>query len=543
MKRYILPVAALLVAFSANSQSAVDAYSLSRQDLRGTARFLSMGGAFGALGGDLSVLSQNPGGIGIYRSSEIGFTVELDCQRNSMANSGGSAPVNKTFFNLNNVGGVGTLRLNSSTFPNFNFGFSYNKAASFDRNFSSADQVLSMSMSNYMAGLANSGGASVSDLESVPGYDPYNPNDGLYAAPWLAILGFDSRLISPEGDPDSPTWKGLWGNGTKGIGRYTTQTRGGVDEYNISFGGNISNIVFWGMDFGIVDFNYTQQSIWNESLLNAITANNDNVFVNTNADWDLYNYYNVNGSGFNYKLGIIVKPIQELRLGFAFHTPTWYNFTQTFYADVDYNYSGDFTEKGGAQTNNGSDGYSDFRLRTPWHFIFSAAGVISNKVIVSADYEIIPYGKMHLADPSSKDYWGNALINSYAADNADIAKIYTTTHNIRIGAEYRVLPQLSLRAGYSYETSPVSSAAKSGKVDVYPAGTRPYYQFDNATSYITCGLGYRYKAFAVDLAYVHKSRSASFHAFPGDADASGVSPVSKMTANSNRIVLSAAFRF
>lgn len=41
-------------------QSALNAFQLSQNnELRGTARFVSMAGAFGALGGDLSTLTQN----------------------------------------------------------------------------------------------------------------------------------------------------------------------------------------------------------------------------------------------------------------------------------------------------------------------------------------------------------------------------------------------------------------------------------------------------------------------------------------------------
>ena len=62
------------------AQAATDVFKMSQEDLRGTARFLSMGGAFGALGGDLTVLDQNPGGIGVYRSSDVGVTVDFDAQ-------------------------------------------------------------------------------------------------------------------------------------------------------------------------------------------------------------------------------------------------------------------------------------------------------------------------------------------------------------------------------------------------------------------------------------------------------------------------------
>ena len=65
-----------ILPLTLSAQSPVDAYNLSQTELRGTARFMSMGGAFTALGGDLSTLNQNPAGIGIYRSSEVGLTLD-----------------------------------------------------------------------------------------------------------------------------------------------------------------------------------------------------------------------------------------------------------------------------------------------------------------------------------------------------------------------------------------------------------------------------------------------------------------------------------
>ncbi|MDR2917287.1 MAG: hypothetical protein LBV74_21035, partial [Tannerella sp.] len=55
----------------------IDAFTLTNSDLGGTARSMSMAGAFGALGGDISAISNNPAGLGIYRSSEISGTLDL----------------------------------------------------------------------------------------------------------------------------------------------------------------------------------------------------------------------------------------------------------------------------------------------------------------------------------------------------------------------------------------------------------------------------------------------------------------------------------
>ena len=59
------------------AQGEMDAYTLSQKDLSGSARSMAMGGAFGALGGDISAMSHNPAGIAVYRSSEVRLTLNL----------------------------------------------------------------------------------------------------------------------------------------------------------------------------------------------------------------------------------------------------------------------------------------------------------------------------------------------------------------------------------------------------------------------------------------------------------------------------------
>ena len=68
---------ALLLPAGAAAQSAVDAYNITPTQQRGTARFISMGGAFTSLGGDISSMTQNPAGLGIYRKSDIGLTFDV----------------------------------------------------------------------------------------------------------------------------------------------------------------------------------------------------------------------------------------------------------------------------------------------------------------------------------------------------------------------------------------------------------------------------------------------------------------------------------
>lgn len=537
------------------SQSAIDAYRFSQPDLKGTARFMSMGGAFGALGGDLSTLSQNPAGIGVYRSNELGFTVDLDVQNSSSTANGFKTSANQTKFYLNNIGGVATLRLPSSTMPNINMGFTYNRAISFNRKYNGVIG-LQNSMSNYIAGIANNEGLTVGDVTSTSDYDPYNPTDGGIAAPWLAILGYDSYLINPEGDPDSPHWTGQWGNGTSGTGRFSVAESGSVEEYNIALGGNISNVVYWGMNFDIVNLDYNINSLWGEDLQNAYVMNPDNNMVSpTSSQWSMRNLYHAGGTGFNYQLGLIIKPIQELRIGLAFHTPTWYSVTETFNAYTDMKYYG---QQGGSDANNGYPASNDMNFRSPWKVIASVAGVIGSNFIISADYEWTGYNKMKFSDPSYDSYYpgwdydydfystapySNDYYDSYYDTNQDIKSYYRQTNTFRIGAEYRITPSFSVRAGYSFVSSPVKEDVKNDSQTIYTAGTLTNYRFDNTTNYITAGLGYKYRGFYVDLAYVYKHMGSEYHAYTPDPSSNIMSPQAKLSLNNSQIVMSMGFKF
>lgn len=563
----ILPILALAaLPLASYGQSAYDAYILSQSDLRGTARFMSMGGAFGALGGDLSVLSQNPGGIGIYRSNELGVSFDLDMLGSKSETRGGSESMNFTRFNLNNIGGVATIKLKSEAVPNINFGFTYNKLASFNRRYKGHIPQLGTSLSNYIAGIANDWDLTAADVTSTDNFDPYNPPRGFRGAPWITILGYDAMLISPEGDETNPNWYGQYGNGTSGNGNFEVQERGSIDEYNIAIGGNIKDIVYWGIDFGITSVDYKVGSVWNENLRDAYVFNTDaNEMQVMNSQWWLNNAYRLRGTGFNFKLGVIVKPIQELRIGFAFHTPTYYNLTETFYNEsIDFNYPFP-TDYNYCETNYGepTQNYVDFR--TPWRLIASVAGVIGSKFIISADYEWKGYKNMRYSEYTPSDYyydpwydWDHTWDDWYGAPaargvsysdnpvaftNQKIREIYRDSNTIRLGAEYRVLPSLSLRLGYSYTSSPFKSTVRSGLTEVPAAGTMANYRIDNDTNYVTAGIGYKHKGFYADLAYIYKHQSSDFYPFSPDPENPLSITDAKISFNTSQVVLSVGYKF
>ena len=74
MNKYFLLSALISVASSTYAQDSYDAQNFANSDLNGTSRFVAMGGALGALGGDVSVMSTNPAGTGMYRNSDAALS-------------------------------------------------------------------------------------------------------------------------------------------------------------------------------------------------------------------------------------------------------------------------------------------------------------------------------------------------------------------------------------------------------------------------------------------------------------------------------------
>ena len=541
MNKRILFALSAALALPVMAQTAIDAYQLSRYDLRGTARFMSMGGAFGALGGDLSTLNQNPGGIGVYRKSEIGFTLDIDMQSTQTKSTIDKIKESQTKVGVNNFGYVGSAYTGSDIMPFFNWGFSYGRVNSFNRRYRGSVDM-NGSLSNYIAGFTTADGWDSGYLESSEA-NYWDRNH----APWLSLLAYNSFMINPVGGTTNQ-YNGLWKNGaTYGVSDFDVEEKGFVDEYEINLGGNFNDIVYWGIGVGITDIDYQQAVYYEEYLNNAcipVIDQGGNVVAGQpqqtpgDVGFGLDSYKHINGTGVNVKAGLIVKPINELRLGFAVHSPTYYNLNQSNDGIVDYGYGYNTDPLKPGYTESPIESYS-WKFRTPWRMMVSAAAVLGSSAIVSVDYEYRPYQNMVTKFADGDD------CNDV---NGDIKNYYKAANIIRLGAEYRVTPNFSVRAGYAYESTPTGAEVRNDEMMVYTSspydtGTTPSYTLDNSTQYITCGLGYRYKNFYADAAYVHKSRTSEIHPYTGSNGYTANPYTAEVKDNNNSIVLSLGFKF
>lgn len=480
MKRYIFLIISILLATNVFSQTYVDAIRFSQQNYEGTARFASMAGAFGALGGDFTALSLNPAGIGVYRSSEFTITpmVTYNQVKSDYINS--TIKDSRTRFHLSNIGYITSfLSGNENGLASFNLGIGYNQVTNFHRNSRINASNLETSMIDFFTEKANKATSAPNNWEE----------DGY----WDIMLAYDTYLFN-----DNPI-TGLYETELV-FGDRVNQTRfseesGYIGEYIFSFGGNVANKFYFGATIGVHDLQYDNVIHYAE---NGVPSNTSDFKY-----FDYYEYFETSGTGYNFKFGAIYRPTPELRIGAAFHTPTYYDLTDTYYADMQSQID-NRTYNSNTPTN-----VYDYRLQSPLRAMGSVAYTFNKIGLLSVDYEFINYSGTRM---KHSDHGGG-----FEEDNAIIKKYYRGTSNIRIGGE-AWFDRIAVRAGFAYNQSPDKD-------------------FDISRYTYSAGLGYKYKNFFADFAYAITSSKDYYTPYLG-------SPYNVTERETkNKFLLTLGFRF
>lgn len=507
---------ASMISFGAvKAQNAMDAYRYSKNDLTGTARSVSMGGAFGALGGDISGVAINPAGIGVYRNSEIVTTLNFENTQTQTQTElpdsqyGDKIDESKFKFSFDNLAFVTVLPLNSDVAPTLNFGFSYNRLKSFDRKYRVVGGGLGKSLTDYMADRATMNGKpsssiSLADASDTERWGIWDNED------WLTVLGYNSYLINETSSGEyEPATAGLYV-----ANDLYAREKGSVSSYDFNVGTTFADVLSFGLTLSMTDINYRLYSSYIEDF-----EGNGGV---GQGYYDMENSFRTDGTGWQVKAGVIVKPIQELRIGVAYHSPTWYNMTDRFFTDLSHDlrglvgYSGidvSYSAQGGPYpltvgTYDGQDAaVMDYEYRTPDKWTFSLAGVIGSKAIISVDYELANYGNMKLYNEYGRNFDSDP--------NQSIKNIFRTASTVRVGGEFRFTDKFSGRVGYAWMQSPVKTEMRTSNKEITTDGRAvTQYALDGDTHYITYGLGYKITPqFYTDVAFVMKSQKDDFYAF------------------------------
>ena len=439
----------LLILFLVYSLSPIsycqDVQRFSERHLMGTARYVGMGGAMTAVGGDPSAVMDNPAGLGLYRRNEITLSISETIDRTQQAE--GIDTYQSARFAAPNIATIWVWGN-----PNKQRGMIYsnvmlsaNRLANFNREIVAKGTGLGLVPS--ICALTN--GLDETYLQNKPWDDT--------EIGWLSILGYETYLINPQVDSLATDVINQY-QWTPAVdfteGSLSVSEVGYYDQYTLSWAGNISNQWYVGLSVNIPTLSYTKRTSHYET----------DRFQSA----ELKSMYHLSGVGVSGTIGLIYRPIQALRVGASFHTPTMMSLSVQTEGDM---YSTVEGKKYEALTP--ASGVVSSEMVSPLRTSVSVAGQIGNKGLIAVQY----------------DY-------AHSSEMEDV-------HTLRIGAEAQATRGLFLNAGYVYE----SSFMKTDPVWMLGYNeirTDMDYRYTQSSQYLSAGVGYRSDAVVAQLAYQYR---------------------------------------
>ena len=311
---------------SMTAQETYENAKLVTPELNGTARYIGMGGAMEALGADITTMSTNPAGIGLFRRSNISMSFGVVSQQDAADFAGASS----TKMSFDQAGFVYSMRTDVDSW--LNFGFNYRKSRNFNYILSAADGLQNASQNKLTYAKAKNGLLYEVDQTGAPrldkSYASCSQLDDIYA-----------RNLNYDGSDN--TW--YYDEGTEYM--FNRSHKGYISEYDLNLSGNMGNKLYLGLTIGIHDVNYRHYGEYSERL------------IGPNGPYDLTvsDERFIDGTGADIKAGIILRPMDEsaFRIGAYVHTPTWYDLKTENYTVV----------SDGSHTADANERY-DFKLFT-----------------------------------------------------------------------------------------------------------------------------------------------------------------------------------
>ena len=510
--------ALLLLAAPIASQTVYDAAKIIDKDLNGTARFVSMGGAMSALGGDISTMNTNPAGIGIFRSSDIQTTFGLSNYHAKSSTLSGTFKNDDVRGDFDQIGFVYSNKIGNSTALRYvNIGFNYRRAKSFygRQKFAGGlgDYTQTVQMAQQADGIR---------------YDAWDNAFENSEIGWLSAIGYYGFVIDPVGENEE--YVGMYDNGN---GLLEVEQRGYLDEYSFNLAFNVNDRVYLGVTVGAHDLHYKKFTYYEE------------VYPGTqNEGYDLSSWNHITGTGINFKLGAIVRPFEDspFRFGLAVHTPTFYRLEYRTSAELNSSVmdpaDGKVYDTHVSTANEltvPGDMIRPFHFRTPWLFNVSMATTIGSQFALDAEYEYQDYAFMKFRDVDGFD-------GTFSFEN-DTRRMMKAVHAFKFGVEFKPVPAVGIRAGYNYRTSLFNDNAYKDL---------PYYSIQTDTDYanimdrhtITAGVGYRTNSFYADLAYKYDAYKSNLYPFVvQQGNTIYPNTVTKVTNARHQVLLTLGVRF
>lgn len=472
MKKIILSIVALAAgSMVAGAQNMYDAINFSRNDYLGTARTMALGNAVTAIGGDLGTVGINPAGSAVANYGQLtvtpGFT--LSSVRSAYSPEGESmyGAFNRTTRSRLSMPNLGISLVmetgRRSGLKSFTFAVVSNQTAQY--NYSASAYGANSRTSKVAEFAAAAAGISEDVLANYNSFDNSDVSWDLltaYQAGMFGSYGTDGRYV---GVTETISPNGVYHYVPSALQQSSTITKTGhKNDLVFNFGFNVSDKFFFGFNLGTPAAEYRYSEAFYETAIDMDafpisfigSDGTERITAFRNASY-AYNY-TADIDGIYAKFGVLATPVKGLRLGAAIQTATAYTITEKW----QYGASTTFADGQFNDSETSPRGEYTYCLQSPYVVDLGVAYTFGSFGFVSVDYELTDYSVMRFSE-QHPDYLAADRYYDLNETNRYFAGV---SHALRIGAELRLTPEFSLRAGLSSVTSPERHWTNNEGVDV-----------------------------------------------------------------------------
>jgi hypothetical protein len=314
----IIAIGLSVVCLQLSAQNQDDIFRYSQQGLIGSARTLGLGGAWGAAGADMGAASVNPAGLGLYRRNELMGAMSITSNLSKTDYNGNLMSDSRTRYNIPNFGMVFNFtdqymgKQKNKGIVGGTFALGMNRINDFTSRVSYGGTVNNSTVGDYLARQAK---GSDSSFFFSNDYD-----NELFAQAWRV------RLIDNDNGGSNYSSIQKLRNDTAYTMKQSqyTQTRGRVNEWYAGGGLNVGNFLYLGASFVVHDVRFYSESQYRETMGNSSVANNPYKSTFITQDFE------TRGVGVGGKFGVIIRPIDLIRIGASYHTPVRLSLTDHY---------------------------------------------------------------------------------------------------------------------------------------------------------------------------------------------------------------------
>ena len=288
---------------------------------------------------------------------------------------------------------------------------------------------------------------------------------------------------------------------------HSISSAGRLNTTSFFYAANYLDRLYIGATLGLTGVRYERQTSHSETALDTSLEIHDLSYTQKLL---------TTGNGVDLKIGVIGRVGGHLRLGLAFHSPKWLQLSDAYSNTMTTNFRTPDSNGNYSYVKDSPDGAFNYRVRTPWNVLASAAYVVGQHGLVSIDYGFTNFRQAKL----NKSIDGLSSYD-FSAENDAIQNDFRSTHSLRVGTEWRS-GAWYIRGGWG----------------IWPDA---YADEDTrqGTSYMryTAGIGFRTKHVSIDLAGIYGTRDINYYQY----DPGLVAPVHERLTDS-RGMLTFAFR-